>query len=177
VPPLSSTVTVLDGSKLGVDTWAEPGDTASGGQGQTVDGIACGAAGITYHVHAHLTIIKDGVQLAMPNAIGRPSAGCNYALHTHDNSGVIHVESPGVQTFTLGQLFDIWGRDLSNAQVAEFASPTIAVFINDKNDPAGPRQYSGDIRLVEFGDLREITIQIGSALTELPTYDWSVIEP
>ena len=90
---------------------------------------------------------------------------------------MIHVESPGVQTFTLGQLFDIWGRDLSNAQVAEFASPTIAVFINDKNDPAGPRQYSGDIRLVEFGDLREITIQIGSALTELPTYDWSVIEP
>jgi hypothetical protein len=30
-------------------------------------------------------------------------------LHTHDDTGVIHVESPVVKTFSLGQLFAVWG--------------------------------------------------------------------
>lgn len=30
-------------------------------------------------------------------------------LHTHDATGVIHVESPTVRTFSLGQFFGVWG--------------------------------------------------------------------
>jgi hypothetical protein len=30
-------------------------------------------------------------------------------LHTHDTSGIIHVESPTVRSFTLGEFVDLWG--------------------------------------------------------------------
>jgi hypothetical protein len=30
-------------------------------------------------------------------------------LHTHDATGVVHVESPVVKTFTLGHFFAVWG--------------------------------------------------------------------
>ena len=30
-------------------------------------------------------------------------------LHVHDTSGVIHVESPTVRGYTLGQFFAVWG--------------------------------------------------------------------
>ena len=70
----------------------------------------------------------------------------------------------------------MWGRTLTNAQVAEFPDPSIVVYINDSGDPAGPRLYTGDIREVEFASRREITIQIGTPLAELQTYDWGTIE-
>ena len=33
---------------------------------------------------------------------------CIYWLHTHDNSGLIHIESPIKENFTLGQFLHIW---------------------------------------------------------------------
>jgi hypothetical protein len=61
--------------------------------------------------------------------------------------------------------------------VAELTDPSIVVFINDSLSSSGPQLYSGDIREVEFADHREITIQIGTALPELQTYDWTMIGP
>jgi len=37
-------------------------------------------------------------------------AKCIYWLHTHDDSGLIHMESPINQSFTLRQFFKIWDR-------------------------------------------------------------------
>jgi hypothetical protein len=173
VPPLAATKTVLNGTTLGVPTWAEPSDTTTGGRGQPIDGLDC-VTTVNVHHHAHLSIFKDGVQLAIPQAVGR--FGCNYPLHTHDSSGEIHIESEAEQRFTLGQFFSVWGRTLTNAQVAEFPDPSIVVYINDSGDPAGPRLYTGDIREVEFASHREITIQIGTPLTDLQTYDWGTIQ-
>jgi hypothetical protein len=171
VPPLAATPIVLAGQMLGTANWTEPGDTTSGGQGDPIDGVSCLTSN-AYHVHAHLSIFKDGAQLAIPSSIGRPGT-CNYNLHTHDSSGVVHIEDAAPKTFTLGQFFSVWGRTLSNTEVAEFANEPIVVYLNDNGDPAGPRQYSGDLRAIEFAPKREITIQIGTPLTELQTYDWS----
>jgi hypothetical protein len=30
-------------------------------------------------------------------------------LHTHDDSGIVHIESPKGRQYTLGQVFDVWG--------------------------------------------------------------------
>ena len=42
---------------------------------------------------------------------------CLYWLHTHDSTGVVHIESPVQRGYTLGQFFDVWGRPLSATQV------------------------------------------------------------
>ena len=36
------------------------------------------------------------------------------ALHTHDASGIVHIESPDKRDYTLGQFFDVWGVRLSS---------------------------------------------------------------
>jgi hypothetical protein len=62
------------------------------------------------HFHLHLDVIVDGKPVPVPDDVGRnQAAGYITVIHTHDGSGVIHIESPSGHTYTLGQLFDVWG--------------------------------------------------------------------
>jgi hypothetical protein len=78
----------------------------------------------TEHWHAHLTIEHNGANVAVPANIGLVSAAyaviCIYWLHTHDDSGTIHIEAPG-GTFTLADFFAVWGQPLSATRVGPFA--------------------------------------------------------
>jgi hypothetical protein len=116
---------------------------ATGATGQPVDGIDSGAAEqLAFHVHAHLQIYVDGQQRAVPAGIGvvpplqvRQTAqgpfvlgGAGiYWLHTHDGSGVVHIESPVERPFTLGELFDVWGQPLGPDQVGPAHGPVTAL--------------------------------------------------
>jgi len=67
------------------------------------------AEGTAVHIHQHLDLYVDGRPVPVPALIGiDPSVGFA-PLHVHDNSGVIHVESPTVRGYTLGQFFAVWG--------------------------------------------------------------------
>jgi hypothetical protein len=60
-------------------------------------------------------------------------------LHTHASDGIIHVEAPRQQTFTLGQFFAVWGVPLSKSQLGT-RHGTVTAFYNGKpwtGDPAG----------------------------------------
>jgi hypothetical protein len=46
-----------------------------------------------------------------------------YWLHTHDASGVVHIESPVQRTSTLGELFDLWGQPLGPDRVGPATGP------------------------------------------------------
>ncbi len=83
--------------------------------GLPIDGIRCDRdEGSLEHVHTSLQIFNRGHAVLVPANIGIPQgASCLYWVHTHDASGVIHIESPVKSNFTLGQFFDIWGPDLS----------------------------------------------------------------
>ena len=62
------------------------------------------------HFHLHLDVVVDGRPVTVPDDVGRNAdAGFIASLHTHDTGGIIHVESPAGLTYTLGQLFDVWG--------------------------------------------------------------------
>jgi hypothetical protein len=68
------------------------------------------AEGQALHIHQHLDLFADGGHVTLPANIGIDSSGRFLAaLHTHDNSGIMHVESPVVTSFTLGQFFAVWG--------------------------------------------------------------------
>jgi hypothetical protein len=164
---------LLNGVQLGATHWTD-GDTLNGGQGAPIAGVAC-APNENYHIHAHLAIFLNGAQFALPSQIGRVT-NCNYDIHTHDRSGVVHVESDvaPTQPFTLGQLFAVWGEPLSNTAVAELTDPSIVAYINDNGTV---QQWTGNIADIALMPHREITIQIGTALSALPTYDWSMVNP
>jgi len=82
----------------------------------TIDGIGCNSMEqFAMHIHAHIDIIINGAYFLVPSQIGIPS-NCFYWLHTHDESGKIHIEAPMLRDFTLGQFFDIWNKKLSNDQ-------------------------------------------------------------
>ena len=70
--------------------------------------------GTVLHIHQHLDLYVDGRGVTVPAGIGIDVGdGFISPLHTHDESGVIHVESPTLRTFTLAQLFGVWGVRLT----------------------------------------------------------------
>jgi len=175
VPPLaSSTIPLDDRHQVGDAHWPD-GDTADGGQGQPVAGLTCDVTSEAYHVHSHLSIYLNGASVAVPSQIGivepTPTTQCNYSVHTHDRSGIIHVEAPAAGTFTLGQLFALWGEPLSYTDVGGNPGLPVVVYVTD-NDVV--TQYTGDLTAIELLSHREITIQIGTpAITYIPHYTWS----
>ena len=170
MPPLTAAI-ALDGTQQGAFKWPD-GDTATGGDGTaSVSGVACQTSE-AFHLHSHLAIFSNGTQYALPSKIG-VTTNCNYDTHTHDRSGVIHVEAAAAATFTLGQVFDVWGMPLNNTTVGDLTDPSVVVYINDVDAGTGPQIYTGDIRAIELAPHREITIQIGTTLTAIPTYNWA----
>jgi hypothetical protein len=68
------------------------------------------------HTHEHLDLYLDGTHVAVPAGvgIGSDSRGPIFSpLHTHDRSGILHVESPTSTTYRLGQFFGVWGVRLT----------------------------------------------------------------
>jgi hypothetical protein len=108
------------------------GDPASG-QPVGPDRVGCNSAEImTEHIHAHLTIAHDGHVVPVPAGIGIVQAAgimlCIYWLHTHDDSGTIHIEAPG-GNFTLADFFAVWGEPLSRTRVGPYAG-RVSIKIN-----------------------------------------------
>ncbi len=81
-----------------------------------VDGIYCDTLEQTaYHIHAHVSIYINGKQSLVPQYTGIASDGsCYYWLHTHDTTGVIHIESPNQHTYTFGNFLDEWSARFSS---------------------------------------------------------------
>lgn len=79
--------------------------------------IAClplGHQNLEVHIHPSLSILVDGQQETIPADIGITD-DCMAEIHTHDESGQIHVESLNADKasqFTLSDFFKVWGREV-----------------------------------------------------------------
>lgn len=179
------TILIEPGTIHGLDDQFTPNDsdTKTGGNGQTVDGIGCAPsmAENKYHVHAFLGIMVNGKEIALPDAIGlylpgaevnrsTNTAKCYYALHTHDASGLIHIESTstaplGSSVFNLGQFLDVWGMSLTSAGLGPFSGPLHIFYArtNLGNLNSGTYyQYSGAPRAIALYSHEAIWIEVGS---------------
>jgi hypothetical protein len=68
------------------------------------------AEGQVLHIHQHLDLFAAGRRVTVPANIGIDASGRYLAaLHTHDSTGIMHVESPTAVSYTLGQFFGVWG--------------------------------------------------------------------
>jgi hypothetical protein len=173
------------------------GDTANGGQGpNTIDGIPCQPQmSNNYHIHIYLAVFVNGQQMALPIAIGMenpgaPSAGfidtatCFYFIHTHDSTGIVHVEdtspveSPPTGTiFTLQNVLDVWGITSDANHFGPFSGPVEVftsgqVYRGDQNNqitPASDLTYWGqNVNTVPLYSHEYIVVEVG------PTYPTSL---
>lgn len=169
-------IQLTDGGTVGKIAKFKEGNTPTGGHGQPVDGIQClGMEGQGLHVHSHVALFADGKQIQIPRLLGATptmTGGCLYWIHTHDASGIIHVESPQVIApegdghYTLGMLFDIWGEALTRDGVAGFTGPVTA-YVNGQ-------EYTGDLRAIPLISHQEITLEVGTPLVPPPFYKFPV---
>ena len=159
------------GGTVGTTPYWPDGNTSTGGTGADVDGLTCSANMVqSYQVNAHLAIIYNGQWLQMPKNVGITSA-CTYEMSTSDHTGIIHIGSPTVKSYMLGDFFDIWGEPLTTTNVAGLSGDVVA-YINDNGES---RRYMGDLRAISVTSHRDITLQVGTpAITSLATYSWYV---
>jgi hypothetical protein len=69
---------------------------------------ALNAEGEVVHIHQHLDLFVDGEKVVVPANVGIGPAFIS-PLHTHDETGILHVESPTASSYGLGQFFAVWG--------------------------------------------------------------------
>ena len=133
-----------------------------------------GEEGQVLHIHQHLDIYNDGKHVNIPNFIGIHFKGqqADYLteLHTHANNGVIHLESPKAQTYSLGQFFGAWGVNLSRNCVGGLCTTPakpVKFYVNGE-------EFLGDpVRLV-LQEHDEIAIVYGKPPSHIPSsYDWA----
>jgi hypothetical protein len=145
--------------------------TTTAATGQSVDGIGCQTGEQTlFHIHAHLTIFVNGSARQVPAAIGIPGAQatstpqgpfiesgtCFYWLHTHAADGIIHIESPVVRTYTLGNFFDEWRQPLGPDQVGPASGHVVAIY--------NGQVYQGNPRNIPLTAHAQIQLEVGTPL-------------
>jgi hypothetical protein len=89
------------------------------------------AEGQAVHYHAHIDVFYDGKAVTVPGDIGIDRERSVISpLHTHSESGVIHVEADEAADFTLGQFLTQWGVKSGDGCVADKCGDEVAVFVN-----------------------------------------------
>lgn len=138
--------------------WPAPTDPAAGERAAGLTVLP--GEGVRQHIHAHLDIEVDGQAVTVPEHLGIDVRRGLYAeLHTHADSGVLHVESKDPSaSFYLGQLFTEWEVKLSADQLGGLSAGEgrrLYVYVN------GERVY-GDPARIRLHDHQEILLAFGA---------------
>ncbi|WP_204082730.1 hypothetical protein [Asanoa ishikariensis] len=138
--------------------WPAPFDAAA--QVKDAGLPMLGTEGEVVHIHAHLDVVANGQKVEVPALIGiDESTGQLSPLHTHDTTGVIHVESPVKAEFSLGQFFTEWDVSLSADHLGSLHTgdgKVLQAYVNGK-------QVQGDPAAIVLHAHDEIALVYGTA--------------
>jgi hypothetical protein len=130
--------------------------------------------GTVVHIHQHLNIFDNGKPVVVPKEIGIIPESTTSALfsplHTHDSTGIMHVESDTKRDFSLGQFFGVWGVYLSRRCIGGLCQKpgTPLKFYVDGN------RFRGDPVTMVLKQHQQISIVYGKPPTKIPsTYNFS----
>ncbi|MGH2813503.1 MAG: hypothetical protein ACRDI1_12455 [Actinomycetota bacterium] len=116
------------------------------------------------HIHEHLDVFDHGQKVEVPENIGiSQQEGFLSPLHTHDATGIIHIESFEQRTFTLGEFFDVWGVRFSSTCIGGYCADgynQLSVFV-------GGQHREGDPRSLGLAAHQQIVVAFGTD-AELP---------
>jgi hypothetical protein len=154
----ASAPSALPGAQTGPAPWDAGGNQLA--QRLNALGLpALPAEGTVVHIHQHLDVFADGKQVTVPAGIGiDPGQQFISPLHTHDPSGVMHVESATPETFTLGQFFGVWGVPLDRSGIGGMqvgGGKELRAWVN--GNPA-----SGDPAKIALASHQEIVLAYGT---------------
>jgi Prokaryotic lipoprotein-attachment site len=63
-----------------------------------------------FHIHALLSIYNQGLYVTVPANVGLDERHhVESSLHTHDATGIVHMEAAAPFRYTLGDFFAVWG--------------------------------------------------------------------
>lgn len=114
-------------------------------------------AGALHH-HIQLYIYVDGQPVTVPANIGLSNQAAS-PLHTHDDTGLVHVESADPNFApVLGQFMDVWGVYFTQNCLGDQCNQgdkQVRVFENGQ-------QYTGDPTLMPLTDLTAVVITYGT---------------
>jgi hypothetical protein len=134
------------------------------------------AEGQAVHIHQHLDLYVAGKKITVPAQIGI-SAGQAFIsdLHTHDATGIMHVESPTVRSFSLGQFFAVWGVRLDAKCIGGLCvagDKRLSAWVNGN-------PVTGDPTRVILAEHQEIVLAYGTPAQDpspVPrTYDFAAV--
>ncbi|MBM7472931.1 hypothetical protein [Subtercola frigoramans] len=102
--------------------------------------LAAAVAPVPEHLHSHVSITVDGVPQVVPANVGiDEKTQVTLPLHTHEATGILHVESPIQRTFELGEFFAEWGIPLDSEGVGDFRQSSTESFM------LTPTQYGATV--------------------------------
>jgi hypothetical protein len=121
-----------------------------------------GHQGLAMHFHAHVDIFVNGKRVAIPKWVGiNPGAGYLTELHTHDATGVIHIEAQKARDFTLGQFMAEWGVFFSPNCIGASCGG-IKWYVNGKQQTGNPQD-------LKFESHQEIALVVGKPPAKIPS--------
>ena len=123
--------------------------------------------GKALHTHEHLDLYLNGTHVAVPANVGIGSDPRFFSpLHTHDRTGILHVESPIATTYTLGQFFAVWGVRLSATCIGNYCAGdgrALEAFVDGRRvrgDPAAISLRRHDEIVIAFGTRSQLPNRI-----------------
>ena len=121
-------------------------------------------------MHQHIDLYLNGTHVAVPANVGIGSDPRFFSpLHTHDRTGILHVEATQVRPFTLGQFFAVWGVRLSATCIGGYCASgnrTLQAFVNGsrvESDPASIPLLQHEEIVLAFGTRAELPKRIPSS--------------
>jgi hypothetical protein len=114
---------------------------------------------LDYHIHVHLDVYVRGVHIPVPALVGIDIVDQFLTvLHTHDPSGVVHIESASSKPYTLGKFFGVWGVRLNASCLGRYCNGTKARV----RAYLGGKPWTGDPASIVLREHEEIVVAYGS---------------
>jgi len=130
--------------------------------------VPCGPSEVLIrHEHAHLTILIRGQIKTVPAFIGITATQICW-LHTHDTSGIIHVEAGDSRTFTLGDVFALWRQPLNETTIDGDRVGTGESIQATVNQQA----YTGAPETIVLKNHEDIVLQLGPPFSTVQPFVW-----
>lgn len=123
--------------------------------------------GLARHDHVTLQIFIDGNPHTVESAIGIQTDVCNgnenymHTIHTHDDTGKLHVELNEAGDISLGVFFDIWGYHFNETgifdhRVNETHEMVMHVHATNEDATEENRVTTFDNYLIQNGEVIEV---------------------
>jgi hypothetical protein len=149
----------VSGSGTGQPPWPLPADPVKGAramglQVQPMEGTAV-------HFHTHLDVIVNGRPVPVPANLGIEPDGSEMSeLHTHDATGLLHIEAPSTgKRYSLGQVFGEWDVHLDAKDIGGLKAGGNNVL----RAYVGGKPVTGNPADIELTPHREIALVYGPA--------------